>query len=509
MTLCSISFNLHFLRTRFPPSPTGLLHVGGLRTALFNYILAKQAGSSFILRIEDTDQERSVDGAIEDILHTLHRVGIAPDEGVLLQNGNIVQMGDKGPYIQSERLEIYKEHAQKLLESGHAYLAFDTPEDIEQMREEEKQAGNPSPKYDIGRRMRMNNALTLSAEEVAAKVKAGEPYVIRLKVPENTTITGEDRIRGKVEFQSHTIDDAVLLKADGFPTYHLASVVDDHLMEIDLVLRGEEWLPSLPKHLLLYDAFGWDRPQCAHVPLLLNKTGGKLSKRQGDVGASEFLDKGYLPEVLINFLALLGWNPGGTEEIFSLDELVKNFTLERVQKGGAVFDVERLDWLQGQWIRKIPASDFAERILPIVAETYPEAKHDADFAKKATLIQERITFFSEAPEMLSYYYSEPEFTMEIIANKKQKITPESVPDIINVLVQTLLTVEICNWNEQYLKDLLFATAAEKELKNGQLLWPLRAILTGLPYSPGAFEVAAVLGKDTTIQRLQTALKELH
>lgn len=496
------------MRTRFPPSPTGLLHVGGLRTALFNYLLAKQSQGTFILRIEDTDQERSVEGAVEDILQTLNRTHISPDEGVILKDGKITQVGDKGPYIQSERLDLYKDYAMKLLESGHAYYAFDTPEEIDRMREEEQQAGNPSPKYDIGRRMRMKNALTLSEEEVRTKLDAGEPYVIRLKVPENTVIKGEDEIRGKVEFQSHTVDDTVLLKADGFPTYHLANVVDDHLMDIDLVLRGEEWLPSLPKHLLLYDAFGWNRPKFAHVPLLLNKTGGKLSKRQGDVGASEFLDKGYLPEALINFLALLGWNPGGIEEIFSLDELVQNFKLDRVQKGGAVFDTEKLDWLQGQWMRKIPAVEFAARIQPIVAEVYPAAKDDADFESKAALIQERITFFNEAPEMLSYYYSEPKFDMEIIANAKQKVTTEMVPEIVNILMQTLLTVEVCDWNEERLKELLFATAAEKELKNGQLLWPLRAILTGLPYSPGAFEVAAVLGKETTLKRLKAAQEKL-
>lgn len=493
------------MRTRFPPSPTGLLHVGGLRTALFNYLLAKQSNDAFILRVEDTDQERSVDGAMEDILQTLERTHISPDEGVVLQNGKIAQVGNKGPYIQSERLDIYRKHAMQLIEAGHAYYAFDTPEEIERMREEEQKAGNPSPKYDIGRRMRMKNALTLSADEVQTKLDASEPYVIRLKIPENTVIKGEDAIRGKVEFQSHTVDDAVLLKADGFPTYHLANVVDDHLMAIDLVLRGEEWLPSLPKHLLLYDAFGWERPQFAHVPLLLNKTGGKLSKRQGDVGASEFLNKGYLPEALINFLALLGWNPGGTEEIFSLDDLVQNFTLERVQKGGAVFDEEKLDWLQGQWMRRFSADEFATRIKPLVAEKYPTANDDENFESKATLIQERITFFHEAPEMLSYYYSEPVLDMEIVANKKQKVTEEMVPHILSLLIEYFEDLDDeFDWNPENLKDDLFQIAKDHDLKNGQLLWPLRAILTGLPYSPGAFEVAAALGKEKTLKRLKAA-----
>ena len=490
------------MRTRFPPSPTGMLHVGGLRTALFNYLLAKKTGGEFILRVEDTDQERSVEGAVENILETLKWAGLHPDEGVTLDG----EKGDKGPYVQSKRLDLYKEHAQQLLDAGHAYYAFDTKEEIDRMREEGQKAGNPAPKYDLAVRMRMRNALTMSEEEVQEQIAKGTEYVIRLKVPENHTFTANDEIRGKVEFKSHTIDDAVLLKSDGFPTYHLANVVDDHLMGIDLVLRGEEWLPSLPKHLLLYDAFGWDPPKFAHVPLLLNQGGGKLSKRQGDVAASDFIEKGYLPEAMINFLVLLGWNPGSTDELFSLEELVKGFSLERVQKGGAVFDTEKLDWLQGQWMRKMPLEEFAERIQPIVTEKYAAASGDADFAQKAALIQERITFFHEAPEMLSFFYEEPKVDKELIANKKQKVTPEMVPEVTVLLIETLGDAQ--KWNAEALKETLFALAEEKGYKNGQLLWPLRAILTGLPYSPGAFEVAEVLGKEETIKRLESAKESL-
>lgn len=498
------------MRTRFPPSPTGMLHVGGLRTALFNYLIAKQSGGEFVLRIEDTDQERSVPGATEDILQTLYWAGIAPDEGVCLDNnGEIVQVGDKGPYVQSERLDIYQEYAQKLLDSGHAYYAFDTPEEIERLRQEEQAAGNPSPKYDLAVRMRMQNSLTLSEDEVQNRLTNKEPYVIRLKVPEGHIISTTDEIRGKIDVQSRNVDDAVLLKSDGFPTYHLASVVDDHLMAIDLVLRGEEWLPSLPKHLYLYDAFGWEQPKFAHVPLLLNPGGGKLSKRQGDVGASSYIEKGYLREALLNFLVLLGWNPGSTDEIFSLDDLVQQFSLERVQKGGAVFDTEKLDWLQGQWIRSLPAEDFAQRIQSNVAAVYPAAAEDSQFVTKAALIQERITFFHEAPEMLSYFYSEPTFDMEIIANKKQKVTPDIVPQVLALLQESLTAISDDQWNEEYLKETLFTLAKDHELKNGQILWPLRAILTGLPYSPGAFEVATVLGRDITLRRLQTALENVQ
>ena len=475
-----------------------MLHVGGLRTALFNYLLAKQAGGAFILRVEDTDQERSVEGAVENILETLQWAGLNPDEGVTPEG----EKGDKGPYVQSKRLDLYKEYAQKLLSSGHAYYAFDTTEDLDRMREEEQKAGNPAPKYDLSVRMRMSNSLTMGEEDTAAKILAGNPYVIRLKIPENQTITANDEIRGKVEFKSHTVDDAVLLKSDGFPTYHLANVVDDHLMEIDLVLRGEEWLPSLPKHLLLYEAFGWGAPKFAHVPLLLNPGGGKLSKRQGDVSASDFIEKGYLPEAMINFLALLGWNPGSTDELFSLEELIEKFSLERVQKGGAVFDTEKLDWLQGQWMRRMPIEEFADRILTIVKEKYPDASGDTDFSTKAALIQERITFFHEAPEMLSFFYEDPKFDMDLIANKKQKVTPEMVPEVLPLIIGSLDGIQ--EWNAETLKDTLFALAEEKGYKNGQLLWPLRAILTGLPYSPGAFEVAKVLGKEETINRLKKA-----
>lgn len=492
------------MRTRFAPSPTGMLHVGGLRTALFAYLIAQQTDGTFLLRIEDTDREREVEGATEAILRVLHWAGIDPQEGVIMENGAIAQKGDKGPYIQSERLELYAQYAKQLLESGHAYYAFDTKEDIERMREEESKAGNPSPKYDASMRMRMVNSLTLSPEETQAKLDAGEPYVVRLKVDPEKTVRCDDLVRGKVEYKGHVIDDQVLLKSDGFPTYHLACVVDDHLMNIDLVLRGEEWLPSLPKHLLLYEAFGWDTPQFAHVSLLLNKSGGKLSKRQNDVAAEDYIEKGYLPEAILNFLVLLGWNPGSAQELFSLEEMINEFSVERIQKSGAVFDIEKLDWLQGQWMRKMSAAEFADRILPIVAQVHPSAKEDAGFSEKAQLIQERITFFSEAPEMLSYYYSEPAFDMEIVANKKQKVTPDILPSIVESLSETLNAISENDWNEETLKDALLALAKEREWKNGQVFWPLRAILTGLPYSPGAYEVAVALGKQTTLLRLNAA-----
>ena len=487
------------MRTRFPPSPTGMLHIGGLRTALFNYLIAKQTKGTFVLRIEDTDREREVAGAVEDILTAMEWSGIAPDEGVVLKNTVVSQTGTRGPYVQSERFELYRKYAQQLLNSGHAYYAFDTKEDLDRMREEEQAAGNPAPKYDASMRMRMKNSLTLKEAEWKAKLEANEPYVIRMNIPEGDTIRFTDAIRGNVEFKGMEVDDQILMKSDGFPTYHLANVVDDHLMEIDMVIRGEEWLSSTPKHLLLYQYLGWNAPQFAHVPLLLNKGGGKLSKRQNDVSVRDYMEKGYLPEAIINFIALLGWNPGSTQEMFTLDELVEAFSLDRVQKGGAVFDQERLDWFQGQWMRKMSPEDFAKRIQPIVAAKHPAAANDERFTQRAALIQDRIMFDKEAPEMLGYYYEEPTVSMEMIAEKKQKLTPEMVPDIINLLIETLEPVE--NWTDENLKEILFAVCDEKELKKGQLLWPLRVILTGLPFSPGAFEVAAALGKETTMKRI--------
>ncbi len=494
------------MRTRFAPSPTGFLHVGGLRTALYAYLVAKQSKGKFLVRIEDTDQERSVPRAIENILTTLHWAGLEPDEGVLLDNGVAAQQGAHGPYIQSERLELYKKYADQLIASGHAYYAFDTKDDIERMRQELQQAGVPAPKYDSSVRMKMKNSHTLPKEEVEAKLKSGEPYVIRLKVEQHAPVTWDDAIRGKTTFSASEVDDQVLLKSDGFPTYHLAHVVDDHLMEIDVVIRGEEWLSSTPKHLLLFKALDWPIPQYAHVPLLLNKDKSKLSKRQGDVAVEDYIAKGYLPEVLLNFLALLGWNPGTTQEIFSLPELVDAFSLDRVQKAGAIFDTEKLDWLQGQWMRKFSVEEFSARIQPLVSKEFPDATKDKDFATKAALIQQRIQYFHEAPEMMSYFYSTPTATMELIANPKQKVTVEQVPEIVEALIDSLSAIDEKKWNVETMKEVLTKVCEEKGFKQGQILWPLRAILTGLPFSPGAYEVAEVLGKDVTMDRLATAQK---
>jgi len=494
------------MRTRFAPSPTGMLHIGGLRTALFAYLAAAQENGKFILRIEDTDQERSVEGAVENILKAMHWAGIDPDEGVMLRDGVIVEEGTHGPYTQSARFDLYRKHAQELIEKGFAYFAFDTKEELDHMRERESQAGNPAPKYDASIRSVMKNSLTLPEEEWKKRMEDGEPYVIRMLIPEGDTVQFTDDIRGKVEFKGMEIDDQILIKSDGFPTYHLANVVDDHLMDINLVVRGEEWLSSTPKHLLLFQYFGWQSPRYAHVPLLLNLGGSKLSKRQNDVAVSDYIEAGYLPEAVINFIALLGWNPGTTQEMFTIEELLESFSMDRIQKGGAVFDVERLNWFQGQWMRSISPEEFAKRIQPIVAKVHPSAGADPKFVQRATLIQERITFDKEAPEMLSYYYEEPQVDIDMIASKKQNLDPKLAKEMIELLIATLEPLE--DFSETALHDILFAVCDELGLKKGQLLWPLRAVLTGLPFSPGAFEVASALGKEKTLTRLKTAQAKL-
>jgi nondiscriminating glutamyl-tRNA synthetase len=482
------------VRTRFAPSPTGFLHVGALRTALFAWLVAKKTKDAFTLRIEDTDQAREVKGATENIIRTLQLAGIPPDEGVMLDDsGAIIEKGPYGPYHQSKRLPIYKEHVQKLLDGGHAYHCFCTPDRLEAMRKRQQEL-KQAPMYD-------RTCIDLPKDEIDKRIAAGEKHVVRMKIPREKTITYDDMIYGTLTFKGPTIDDQVLLKSDGFPTYHLAHVVDDRLMKTDIVIRGEEWLSSLPKHLILFDMFGWETPKYAHVPLLLNKDRTKLSKRQNDVAAEDYLKKGYLPEALLNFLVMLGWNPGTEQELFSLQELVDAFSLERVQKSGAIFDLEKLDWIQGQWMRKIPVEEFAARIRPLVEEKFPAAKKDKSFVERVALIQERITFFPEAPEMLGYFYEPPKPTMDLVASAKQKIEANDVPKILEILQKILSSMSEKDWNRDGIAAAIEKALPESGFKKGQLLWPLRAMLTGREYSPGAYEVAALLGKEETMQRL--------
>ena len=357
------------MRVRFAPSPTGYLHIGGLRTALYNWLLARRHGGTFVLRIEDTDRTRFVEGAEDDILSSLKWAGLDIDEGP--EEG-----GAFGPYRQSDRSERYAEIAQELMRRGQAYIAFDDAEAIEAMRERHRADDNPNPRYDHTTRMGMNNSLTRPEDEVKERVEAGEPHVIRLLVQPGLSVTFRDAIRGEVTFKSDEVDDQVLVKSDGLPTYHLANIVDDHDMQITHVIRGEEWLPSTPKHVLLYQALGWDVPMMAHLPLILSPTGGKLSKRNAEkqgipVSVAQYRDTGYEPEALFNFLALLGWNPGTEQELFSLEELTASFALDRVGQSGVQFDMQKLQWFNEQWIRSMPDAALAERI---VADAHPQRR---------------------------------------------------------------------------------------------------------------------------------------
>jgi glutamyl-tRNA synthetase len=474
-------------RVRFAPSPTGYLHVGGLRTALYNFLFAKKTGGKFILRIEDTDRNRFVEGAVENLIQTLKWCGLEYDEGP--------DKGKAGPYFQSQRLNIYKEHAMQLIEKGKAYYAFDTPERLQQLREEQS-SRKEQPKYD-------KRDLSLTEEEIRAKLDAGEPYVIRLNVPENTTISFSDEIRGHVEFDSATVDDQILIKSDGYPTYHLANVVDDHLMNITHVIRGEEWLPSTPKHILLYDFFEWKKPLFAHLPLLLNPDKSKLSKRQGDVAVEDYKEKGYLKEALINFVALLGWNAGDDVEFYYLDEMIEKFSLERVNKAGAVFNVEKLSWLNGEHLRK----KTPEEILPLLKnEMQKKNINPGSFGDQYLLLvieamKERIIFVKEILENSFYFFSPPEEYDEKVISKRWK---DETPDELSIFIKSIK--EIDNPSKEDFEKALRSSAENLNIGAGKLIHTIRVSVSGTGAGPGLFDILFILGKDEVIRRINKAIE---
>lgn len=492
-------------KTRFAPSPTGFLHVGGLRTALYAYLFAKKHQGHFILRIEDTDRTRFVEGATESLIRTLMWAGLEYDEGPNPNDLNL-NIGENGPYIQSKRKDIYDREVQKLLDSGHAYRCFCSTERLDQMREEQ-QKNKQAPMYDKKCRFRPK-------EETDQLLQEGIPYVIRLAIPENDTLRFRDLIRGDMQFDSNTIDDQVLVKSDGYPTYHLANVVDDHYMEMTHVIRGEEWLPSTPKHIYLYRAFGWKEPQFAHIPLLLNKDKSKLSKRQNDVAVEDYIEKGYLKEALINFIALLGWNQGegSTQEIFSLEELVEAFSLEKVHKAGAVFDLERLDFFNGHYLRSLPIEEFAGKIYPWL-EKEPWFKgtaadlHNEYAYRFLPAVQTRIKTLAETPTMIRYFLADTlDFDLKLLTSEKMNITLEIAKTALSACAEDLQNLENFN-SEESIKEHLIKTIERLGLKNGQVLWPLRVALTGEEFSPGAFEIVTILGQKRVLTRIaQTLLK---
>jgi glutamyl-tRNA synthetase len=479
------------MKTRFAPSPTGYLHVGGLRTALYCYLFAKKNKGKFVLRIEDTDQERFVEGALENLLKTMKWVGLDWDEG---------------PHIQSERTDLYKKYADELIEKGHAYRCFCTKERLDEMRDQQKK-NKQATMYD-------RKCLDLPQSEVDAKIKAGEKFVVRQKIPYEN-IRFKDLVRGNVQFDGKTVDDQILVKSDGFPTYHLANVVDDHSMEITHVIRGEEWLPSTPKHIALYHAFGWDVPEFAHLPLLLNADKTKLSKRQGHVAVEEYIQEGYLKEAILNFVAFLGWHPGSGDEneIFTLEELEKQFSLEKVHKSGAVFNLEKLDWFNWQWRRKklekYNDDERTEKLIELTQDYLPEtAKNDPEKLKKAILsIEEKILKNpKETREQIEFYWELPKYEKELLTHEKMKVDLKQALASLEKSEEDLNKIN--DWNEENIKEKLFKTVEALEVKNGQVLWPLRAALSGLQFSPGVFEIANVLGKEESLKRINQAINKL-
>lgn len=476
------------VRTRFAPSPTGYLHVGGLRTALYSFLYAKKHGGSFLLRIEDTDQARTVSGAVDNIISTLAWAGITFDEGP-------GKGGNYGPYIQSERLELYHKHAKELVEKGHAYYCFCSSERLDKIRAIQMAQKRP-PCYD-------RHCRDLAPEVVAEKLRNNEPHVIRMKVPLEGECVFSDIIRSTVAINYNNIDDQVLIKSDGFPTYHLAVVVDDHFMQISHVIRGEEWLPSTPKHILLYQYFGWTAPAFAHLPLLLNPDKSKLSKRQGDVAVEDYRAKGYLAESLVNFIAFLGWNPGDTREIFSLDELIKEFSLERIGKSGAIFNLEKLQWYNQQYLHQASHERLLKELKPLLKEKGWDNHSDAYLGSVIDLLKERVTVIPEFLINGQFFFVAPTSYDEKAKDKCWK--PETAA-YLNDLVQRFAGV--VPFSVGAIEQAVRTYAQEKNLSASVFIHPLRLALTGVSAGPSLFHLMEVLGKDVVAQRIEAAVKVL-
>lgn len=493
------------IRDRFAPSPTGNVHVGSLRTALYNYLFAKKNNGQFLLRLEDTDRTRYEEGAVENLLGALMVTGVVPDEGLFEEDGKIVQKGDYGPYIQSERLEIYKKYIDQLLENGQAYYCFCTKERLDEVREKQKRAGE-TPRYD-------GHCRNLPREEVEARVAAGEPYVIRLKLPEDHVVTFDDAVRGRIEINTNDLDDQVLIKTDGFPTYHFAVVVDDHLMGITHVIRGEEWLPSTPKHVYLYECLGWEQPQYVHLSNILNDDHKKLSKRQGDVSVGDFLKKGYLPEALINFLALLGWSPEDEKEIFSMDELVEAFDLSRINKSGAVFDRAKLDWMNAHYIKELPIEELTARMIPYLVDAGYITEADIEkrmpwLEKVGELMRERLNYFAQVPEETKVLFDR---NFEITDQESlDLLKEETVPVLFNALVEKITESDVVDTEraKAILKEIQKEQKAEK-IKGKMLYMPTRIMLTGEMHGPDLTLIMDVLGKEELLLRLDRMRSMIH
>ena len=500
------------VRVRFAPSPTGPLHIGGVRTALFNYLFAKKNNGVFFLRIEDTDQNRFVPGAEEYIMESLEWLGIAPDE-------TIGKNEKFGPYKQSERKHLYKQYADELINSGNAYYAFDTAEALDAHRKQHEEQGKTFI-YNWHNREKLDTSLVISAEETAKRIAAGEDYVIRFKTPVDETLHLQDIIRGDVKFETNLLDDKVLFKSDGMPTYHLANIVDDHLMETSHVIRGEEWLPSMPLHVLLYRAFGWEAPEFAHLPLIMKPVGnGKLSKRDGDkLGfpvfplnwtdpisgetSSGYREKGFFPEAVINFLALLGWNDGTEKELFSLEELENAFDLSRVHKAGAKFDPEKNKWFNHQYLIKKDDADLAKAFAPIVAEKGIDSYGMTNLEKIVSLIKERANFVSEFWELSDYFFVAPTSYDEKASKNWKEETPTLMQELISVLS------EITDFTSLNIETIVKDWMTKNEIGMGKVMQPFRLSLVGALKGPHLFDIVELIGKEETIKRIEKAITRL-
>jgi nondiscriminating glutamyl-tRNA synthetase len=468
------------IRVRFAPSPTGYLHIGGLRTALFNFLFARSNNGKFILRIEDTDQNRFVEGALENLISTLKRVGITYDEGVDIG-------GEFGPYMQSQRKDLYQKYADELIKNGQAYYCFCSPERLEEVRQ--KQIANKiPPMYD-------RHCRDLSENEIKENISNNIPYVIRMKIPLIGDVNLNDLIRGEVSFACKILDDQVLVKSDGFPTYHLANVVDDHLMEISHIIRGEEWLPSTPKHVLLYKAFGWEPPKFAHLPLLLNPDRTKLSKRQGDVAVEDFLAKGYLPEAILNFVAMLGWNPGTEKEVFTLQELIDNFSLERVQKAGAVFDIEKLNWMNANYLKLLSLEELTDLCIPFLkAKGYDTTKEKT--MKIIEAIRTHLSYIADVINYVDIFYNDISFENDEAKNITELENSKKVYSSLLNILSNEQTVDKNNF-----KSLTKKVQDEVKVRGKDLFMPIRVALTGKMHGPELPLIADVFGKEECIKRI--------
>ncbi|WP_394748019.1 glutamate--tRNA ligase [Spongiimicrobium salis] len=495
------------VRVRFAPSPTGPLHIGGVRTALFNYLFAKKHGGDFILRIEDTDQNRYVEGAEQYIIDALEWCAMPFDEGPTKDGGF-------GPYRQSERKHLYKEYADQLIAKGHAYYAFDTPEVLDGHRKDHEAKGKTFI-YNWHNRLKLTNSLSLSKDEVQNKIAAEESYVIRFKSPQDEKLLLKDLIRGTIEIDTNILDDKVLFKSDGMPTYHLANIVDDHLMQISHVIRGEEWLPSLALHQLLYDAFSWQAPQFAHLPLIMKPVGkGKLSKRDGEkLGfpvfplswkeSQGYKEAGYFSEAVINFLALLGWNPGTEQELFNMDELIESFDLSRVNRAGARFDIEKTKWYNQHYLQQKKNSDLVSPFQSILQETAPTAIRTKDLPyieKVIGLIKERATFVTDFWNLGDYFFIAPQQYAEKAVRKQWK---EGTAAILNQLVSVLEAID--DFSSETAETRVKQWIAEQELSFGKVMPPLRLVIVGDMKGPHIFDIIALLGKEESISRIQKAI----